>query len=144
MPTRIATLLLLIALLSGCAVFGERLSASCAKGSFDCGVFEFAAASEKTLRSHGATVSVDCPWHFYAPPHEQIMPECKVLISAVLDHVNGKFRDCLQPIRPDDVVFSESGGALDSFVPGQEFADEYSNIVATIPLAWVEPGRCRR
>ncbi|MBK8283661.1 MAG: hypothetical protein IPK97_01610 [Ahniella sp.] len=134
----------MLALVSGCAALGMSDVASCAKGSFDCGVFEFAAASERSLRSQGASISVDCPWHFYSPPHEQILPECKTLMSGAVAHVNDRFRGCLQPVDQNDIEFSHSGGALDSFVPGQEFADEYSVIVAKVPLVWIGKKGCAR
>lgn len=76
------------------------------------------------------------------PPAEEILPECKILIEGAAEHVNGKFRSCLNSIESASIHYASNQGYVDTFEPGQESADGYTVIIATIPLIWQESKKC--
>jgi hypothetical protein len=117
---------------------------SCSKDDDGCAVFDFAAASEQALRSNGSSVAVHCPLHFYTPSPETFLSECKILIEEAVNHIGLRFLGCLNSIEAASIQYGKNQGYVDTFEPGQESADGYTEIVATVPLNWHATKRCKR
>jgi uncharacterized protein YceK len=127
-------------LISGCASTSLRESEQVCnqEAGYSCDVYEFAVASESALRTHGNAVTLDCPWHFYSPPPEEIRPECVALVEAALVLVNSRLHGQMESIDSSNVRYESSGGCADTFISGQEAADCFTVIRATIPIRWIE------
>ena len=116
----------------------EKLSPpECSKGADSCNVFAFVATSEATLRTNKNTITVSCPMHFYSPPAEIIKPECVELVNAAIVLANKKFSDSLSPIAASDIKYESGGGCFDTFIPGREQADCFTEISAVFSLVWL-------
>ena len=109
----------------------------CSVEASSCYIFEFVSASEEVLRTNTDPIVVSCPWHFYSPPAESIQPECVELINAAVVLINNRLSESLSPIVPSDIKYSDASGCIDTFIPGREQADCYTEIHATISLVWL-------
>jgi hypothetical protein len=109
----------------------------CSKNADSCRVFAFVTASEASLRTHENQITVSCPMYFYSPPAETIEPECVDLVNAAVVLVNRRLSDNLSPIIASDIKYESGGGCYDTFIPGREQADCFTEISAIITLVWL-------
>ncbi len=111
----------------------------CSRETNWCDVFEVSSAEESALRTNGGVLAIRCPLHFLSPPAAAILPECKDLIPHVIALLNRKLDHAITPIDESGVTFETEEGCVDTFIPGREAMDCYTQIVARVPVKWLPP-----
>jgi hypothetical protein len=109
----------------------------CSKQANWCDLFQVSSAEESALRSNGGVLAIRCPMHFLSPPAAAILPECQELIPHVIALLNRKLDHAIIPIDESRVAFETEEGCVDTFIPGREAMDCYTQIVARVPVKWL-------